>query len=159
MRPRNRFAWLLFGALIAAAVLIGALGAAAQQTDPPPSSSTAAGSFDQQLATDNAIAVANGLTLDIVPQELGRPLTIEDLPDLIPVVDGDGAIIGYARAEEAFIELFDPALESIAFGIYDPDGQTLRGHEIPEQGFVPGTHPLQTSRPARIPNGDSPLNE
>jgi hypothetical protein len=90
-------------------------------------------------------------TVGPVPFVEGRALQAEDLPELIPLYGEGDDIIGYVRAEEAFVELFDASQEVVAFGVYEKDGVTLIGHEIPGKGFVPGTEPIETLRPAVVP--------
>ena len=90
-------------------------------------------------------------TIGLVPEVEGRELVAEDLPDLIPLADGAGEVIGYVRAEEAFVELFDASKDVVAYAVYEKDGVTLIGHEVLGKGFVPGTEPIERTRPAVEP--------
>lgn len=90
-------------------------------------------------------------TIGLVPEVEGRALVAEDLPDLIPLADGAGEVIGYVRADEAFVELFDSSADVVAYAVYEKDGVTLIGHEVLGKGFVPGTKPLETTRAAVVP--------
>lgn len=130
MRRFRRFLAVAVVAL-AGAVALGQLGADAQ-TD----------RFDG----DRKIAAQTDRTLGPIPQDL----IVEQLPDLIPVGEGDD-IWGYAYSSEVFADSLDPNVEVTAYGIYEADGTTLIGHVVPGRGFVAGTTPIQTSRPAVIP--------
>lgn len=114
--------------------------------------------IDAQVARDGRVAAAEGLTIGNLPGD-GEPLSAAALPDLVPVVDEVG-LVGYARADELFVELFDPSLEFVGFGIYEPDGKTLIGVQTAER-FVEGdlAESTPTSRKAIVPEGDSPLSE
>jgi hypothetical protein len=90
-------------------------------------------------------------TIGPVPVVEGRALQADDLPDLIPLYGDGDEILGYVRAEEAFVELFDSSQDVVALGVYEKDGVTLIGHEIPGKGFVAGTKPITTSRSAAVP--------
>ncbi|MEM7143297.1 MAG: hypothetical protein AAF548_19935 [Actinomycetota bacterium] len=90
-------------------------------------------------------------TVGPVPEVVGRALTADDLPDLIPLVDDAGALVGYLRADEVFVELFHPERAFTAPGVYERDGVTLVGHEVPGRGFVAST-PSATPRPGVAPD-------
>ena len=110
---------------------------------------------DDPIGVSRAIAAEQGLKLGPVPEVEGA-LTVADLPDLIPVGEGD-KIWGYAYAEEAFVELFDPDAEFLGYGVYRADGRTLLGHVVAGKGFVAGTKPIETSRRAIQPDLEAGL--
>ena len=91
----------------------------------------------------------SGPTIGAIPNVVGRPLTADDLPDLIPLVDDAGTTVGFARSDELYVDLFYPDREFLAAGVYEADGITLIGYEIPGQGFTRSTVPMATSRAAR----------
>lgn len=102
----------------------------------------------------NVSAKGAGPSIGPVPDIADRALRADDLPDLIPVYGEGDEVLGYARAEEAFVELFDPSKDFTGFGIYAADGDTLLGHEIPGVGFVEAADPtpIESSAPALIPD-------
>lgn len=139
---RHTARWFFVLVTIAVAVLVGQ-AVSAQDGAPADEPAPAA---EKPTATTGPEP-----TIGLVPDTGDRPLRAEDLPDLIPVYGDGDEIIGYARAEEAFVELFDPERDFVAFGIYEKDGETLIGHEVPGVGFVAGTTPIETSRAAVTP--------
>ena len=139
---RHPARWFLVIVTIAIGVLVGQ---AVSAQDGGPADDTV------PAAEKPTVTTGSEPTIGLVPDTGDRPLRAEDLPDLIPVYGEGDEIIGYARAEEAFVELFDPEQDFVAFGIYEKDGETLIGHEVPGVGFVPGTTPIETSRAAVPP--------
>lgn len=93
----------------------------------------------------------SGPTIGPVPDVGDRPLAADDLPDLIPLVDDAGDVVGYVRSEELYVDLFHPDREFVAAGVYERDGETLIGYEIPGLGLVDPTTPAATSRPGVAP--------
>lgn len=123
---------VVVAAAIAAALSISQLNAGAQSNR-----------YDE----DRAAAAQSGLTLGPVPDDL----TLDALPDLIPVGDGD-EILGYAFSRDVFADVIDPNLGVIAYGVYEPDGRTLLGHVTADGGFFSDTQPIATTAPAVVPD-------
>lgn len=130
---RRTFA--IASALVAslALVLVGTLTAQAQP---------------DKYETARRAASDSGLTLGPIPD---GELRVDALPDLIPLEATSGEVIGYIRAEDAFLDAVEPGLDIVALPVYEADGKTLIGHEIPGEGFVASTTPRATSVAAIIP--------
>lgn len=144
---------------VTTALGIGQLGATAEPEPPsveePSVGSSLQESIDSQVAADAATAKRNGVSIASLPDD-GEALSTERLPDLVPVVDDNG-VVGYARSVELFVELFDPSLEFLAYGIYEADGETLIGVQTPTT-YIEGeaARGIATSRPAIVPEPLTP---
>lgn len=92
-----------------------------------------------------------GPSIGPVPDTGDGALTAKVLPDLIPLVDTDGDVIGYLRSDELFVDVLHPEREFVATGVYEADGETLIGYEVPGEGFVATTKPRETSRLGVVP--------
>lgn len=131
------------------------VGQSAETTTDTASAEAFDARLDAQLEADRPIADGAGLRIGPLAPE-GAGVGPAPAPDLVPLVGADG-LIGYVWVRDLDAEMADPTIETLALPVYGPDGVTLRGHEIPERGFVPGTEPIDTVRPAPVPEGDSPF--
>lgn len=87
---------------------------------------------DAQIEIDTATAAELGLVIgQIVLDEDGTVAPADEQPDLVPIVDADGTLLGYSPPDAAL------APDGEAFPVYGPDGTTVRGEFDAVAGFTP----------------------
>lgn len=145
--PRDRRRLRRYGLVAAAAAAAVALFFAFRPDDPssttdtaaPPSSSDTAPTTEPeritaeaQIEIDTATASALGITIgQIVFDEEGGVAPADQQPDLVPVVDAGGTLVGYSPPASLL------GLAGDAYAVFGPDGTTIRGEFDAVNGFTP----------------------
>ena len=142
--PRDRRRSRRYGLVAAAVAAAVALFFAFRPDDPSSTSDTAAPptssdpaptteperiTVEAQIEIDTSTAAALGITIGQIVFDEADGAPSDQQPDLVPVVDTDGTLVGYSPPESV--------LGGDAYTVYGPDGTTIRGEFDAINGFTP----------------------